>query len=77
MRKYKINSRKFQKVTVTEINKLTERLSPTAIAVLPASLHYCHLQHQQIQELLRHNSFEEKVPISVGTRKELLISHPP
>ena len=38
-----------EKVTVRELNKLTGRLSSTAIAVLPATLHYCHIQHQPIQ----------------------------
>ena len=60
------------KVTVRELSKLIGRLSSTAIAVLPAPLHYRHLQHQQIQKLICHNSFEEKVEISVEARKELL-----
>ena len=34
------------KVTVRELNKLTGRLSSTAMAVLPAPLHDHHLQHQ-------------------------------
>ena len=54
-----------EKETVRELSKLIERLSLTAIAFLPVSLHYRHLQHQQIQELIRRNSFEEKVMISV------------
>ena len=61
-----------EKVTVRELSKLTGRLSSTAIGVLPAPLHYPHHQHQQIQILIFHNSFEEKVEISVETRKELL-----
>ena len=36
------------------------------------TLHYRHLQHQQIQKLICHNSFEEKVEIPVEARKELL-----
>ena len=60
------------KVTVRELSKLIGRLSSTAIAVLPAPLHYRHLQHQQIQKLISHNSFEEKVELSVEARKELL-----
>ena len=59
------------KVTVRELSKLIGRLSCTATAVLPAPLHYRHLQHQQIQKLICHNSFEEKVEISVQARKEL------
>ena len=47
-------------------------ISFTAIAVLPAPLHYRHLQHQQIQKLICHNSFEEKVEILVEARKEPL-----
>ena len=60
------------KVTVRELNKLTGRLSSTAMAVLPAPLHHHHLQHQQIQKLICHNSFEEKLAILVEARKELL-----
>ena len=60
------------KVTVRELSKLIGRLSTTAIAVLPAPLHYPHLQHQQIQKLICHNSFEEKLAILVEARKELL-----
>ena len=60
------------KVTVRKLSKLIGRLSSTAIAILPAPLHYRHLQHQQIQKLICHNSFEEKVEISVEARKELL-----
>ena len=37
-----------EKVTVRELSKLIRRLSSTAIADLPALLHYLHLQHQQI-----------------------------
>ena len=55
-----------------ELRKLTGRLSSTAIAVPPAPIHYRHLQHQQIQKLICHNSFEEKVTISLEARKELL-----
>ena len=36
------------KVTVRELNKLFGRLSSIAIAFLPVSIHYRHLQHQQI-----------------------------
>ena len=61
-----------EKVTVRELSKLIRRLSSTAIAVLPAPPHYRHLQHQQIQKLIFHNSFEEKVEVSVEARKELL-----
>ena len=60
------------KVTVRELSKLIGRLSYTAIALLPAPLHYHNLQHQQIQKLIYHNSFEEKVEISVEARKELI-----
>ena len=60
------------KVTVRKLSKLIGRLSSTAIAVLPAPLHYRHLHHQQIQKLISHNSIEEKVEISVEARKELL-----
>ena len=60
------------KVTVRELNKLTGRLSSTAMAVLPAPLHHHHLQHQQIQKLICHNSFEENLAILVEARKELL-----
>ena len=60
------------KVTVRELSKLIGRLSSTTIAVLLAPLHYRHLQHQQIHKLICHNSFEEKVIISVETRNELL-----
>ena len=42
------------------------------IAVLPAPLHYHHLQHQQIQKLISHNSSEEKGETSVEAKKELL-----
>ena len=62
------------KVTVRELSKLTARLSRTAIAVLPAPLHYRHLQYQQIQKLICHNSFDQKVTISMEARKELLWS---
>ena len=61
-----------EKVTVKELSKPPVRLSSTAIAVLPAPLHYRHLQHKQIQKLICHNSFEEKVTILVEARKELL-----
>ena len=60
------------KVTVRKLSKLIRRLSSTAIAILPAPLHYRHLQHQQIQKLICHNSFQEKVEILVQARKELL-----
>ena len=60
------------KVTVMELSKLIGRLSSTATAVLPASFHYRHLYHQQIQKLICHNSFEEKMTISVEAKKELL-----
>ena len=56
------------KSTVREL-KLIRLLSSTAIAVLPAPLHYHHFQHQQIQKLTCHNSFEEKVTTSVEARK--------
>ena len=39
-----------EKVTVKELSKPPVRLSSTAIAVLPAPLHYRHLQHEQIQK---------------------------
>ena len=60
------------KVTVRKLSKLIGMLSSTAIAVLPEPLHYGHLQHQQIQKLICHKSFEEKVEISVEAKKELL-----
>ena len=60
------------KVTVSELSTLIGRLSSTAIALLPAPLHYRHHQHQQIQKLICHNSSKEKVEISVEARKELL-----
>ena len=60
------------KITVRKLSKLIGRLSSTAIAVLPAPIHYRHLQHQQIQKLICHNPFQEKVAISVEVRKELL-----
>ena len=56
---------------ILENGKVTV-ISSTAIAVLPEPLHYRHLQHQQIQKLICHNSFEEKVQTSVEARKELL-----
>ena len=59
------------KVVVRELSKLIGRLSIT-IAILPAPLHYCHLQYQHIQKLICHNYFKEKVKISVEGRKELL-----
>ena len=37
-----------RKVTVRELSKLIGRLSSTAVAVYPVTLHYRHLQHQQI-----------------------------
>ena len=60
------------KVTVRELSKLIVRFSSTAIAVLPTTLHYPHLQHPQMQKLICHNSFEEKVEILMETKKELL-----
>ena len=60
------------KVTDRELSKLIGRLSSTAVVVLAASLHYCPLQHKQIQKLICNNSFEEKVIISVEATKELL-----
>ena len=51
------------KVTDSELSKLIGRLSSTAIAVLPAPLLYRQFQHQQIQKLICHNCFEEKVEI--------------
>ena len=59
-----------EKVKVA-VRELIGRLSPTAIAVLPAPLHYLHFRNQQIQKLICHNSFEEKVKISLEARKEL------
>ena len=61
-----------EKVTVRELSKLIGRLLSTAIAVLSAPLHYHHLQHQQIQEFIWPNFFENKLIISVVARKELL-----
>ena len=60
------------KVTDRGLSKLIGRLSSTAVVVLAAPLHYCHLQHKQIQKLICNNSFEEKVIISVEATKELL-----
>ena len=60
------------KVTDRELRKLIGRLSSTAVVVLAAPLHYCHLQHKQTQKLICNNSFEEKVIISVEATKELL-----
>ena len=61
-----------EKVTVRELSKLIVRLSTSAIAVLPAPLHYCDSQHQQIQKLICHSTFDEKVKILVEARKKLL-----
>ena len=60
------------KVTVRELSKLIGRLSSTAIAVFPTTLQHPNLQHPQMQKLICHNSFEEKVEILVETKKELL-----
>ena len=60
------------KVTVRELSKRIGRLPSTAIGVLPAPLQDRQLQHQQVQKLFCHNSFDEKVAISVEVRKELL-----
>ena len=38
-----------EKVTVRELSKFIGKLSFTAIGVLAATLHFCHVQHQQIQ----------------------------
>ena len=61
-----------EKVTVRELGKLIGRLSSTSKTVLPAPFHFRHFQHQWIQKLSFHNSFEKKVTISVKARKELL-----
>ena len=63
---------KLLKVQNRELSKLIGRLLSTTIAVLPAPLQYCHLQHQQIQKLISCNPFEERVAISMEARKELL-----
>ena len=60
------------KVAVRELSKRIGRLPSTAIGVLPAPLQDRQLQHQQVQKLFCHNSFDEKVAISVEVRKELL-----
>lgn len=61
-----------EKVTVRELRKSIGRLSSTARAVLPAPFHYLHLQQQQIQKLIFHDPFEQKVIISMKAKKEVL-----
>ena len=60
-----------KEVSIRELTQLIGRLSSSAIAVLPAPLHYRAMQRQQILELAGKNNFEAQITLSSKVRMEL------
>ena len=59
------------KVPLIELTKLLGKLTSTAIAILPAPLHYRQLQRSHIKQLLKSNSYSRTIVLSKEAKQEL------
>ena len=62
---------KEKSVSISKLTQVLGRLSPTAIAVLPAPLHYQATQRQQTAELASTKNFDPMIVLTEEARKEL------
>jgi len=62
---------KLSEVTVRQVAEVIGTLSATAMAVLPAPLHYRHLQMTKTKGLMGAKSYEEKIFLTVASKEEL------
>ena len=62
---------KEKSVSIRKLTQVLGRLSPTAIAVLPALFHYQAIQRQQTAEPASTKNFDSMIVLTEEARKEL------
>lgn len=58
-------------VSILQLTKLLGKLTSTAVAVLPAPLHYRHIQRDQIKNLLLKKSYQAYIVLSEKGKEEI------